>query len=344
MYSYIMMKTVTVVVLLLGLVSVHPTLGFRNLPATEVDTGNFGCPTDDREQIVTDSNDAVIRSDVQANILSTILCRLGECESNPASSCQEVLEQGPGVDGWYWLRRCDGAHVQMYCAMTNPCGCSGGGAWMRVGLLNMTDPSSSCPSGMEFRNVQNRRMCSRQVNPAQCVSVFHSAQFLQYDRVCGRLYGYQDGTPDAFRPYYNNRAYTIDDPFIDGATLTHGFSPRKHIWSFGAGPDDINTSPYHCPCSRGSAYTGVVPPFIGNDWFCEAGAVRSAGDTVWVSNPLWDGMGCASTSSCCTFNSPPWFCKDLPSTTRDDLELRMCGDENAGNEDVPIYYYEIYVQ
>ena len=339
------MSNSTIVVLLLGTALVLPALGFRNLPTTEVDTGSFGCPTDQMEQTVVDAANAAIQSEVQGNILPTIPCRLGECESKPASSCQEILEQGPGVSGWYWLTRCDGNHVQVYCSMTNPCGCSGGGAWMRVGLLNMTDPDETCPSGMTLRNVNNQRMCSRKVNPAQCVSVYHTAQFVNYNRVCGRVHGYQDGNPDAFRPYFDNRAYTIDDPFIDGATLTYGFSPRKHIWSFAGGPDDTGTTPYHCPCSTGSAYTGVIPPFVGNDWFCESAAATQAQDRVYTDNPLWDGVGCSgSRSTCCSFNSPPWFCKDLPSATRDDIELRMCGDEHIANEDVPVYYYEIYVQ
>lgn len=338
------MNRVGVVGLLLGGVLIFPTLGFRNVPIAEVNTANFGCPTPQAEQNVTAIADNIIRSDVQANILPTIACRLGECESNPGSSCQEILEQGPGVNGYYWLRRCDGNHVQAYCAMNNPCGCSGSGAWMRVALLNMTDPSATCPSGMETRTVNSLRMCSRRVNPRNCVSVFHSAQFMQYNRVCGRVRGYQDGNPDSWRPYFNNRGYTIDDPYFDGVSLTYGFRPRKHIWSFGAGPTDSGNSPYHCPCST-TSYTGVVPPYIGNDWFCESAAATRFQDRVYTENPLWDGVGCGgSQSTCCSFNNPPWFCKSLPAATRDDIEFRMCGDENVSSEDVPVDFYEIYVQ
>ena len=332
-----------VVVLLLGVVLVLPALGFRNLPVSEITTGNFGCPTQEQEQTVSDSVDSGIRSEVQATVLSTISCRLGECESNPASSCQEVLDRGPAVSGWYWVRRCDGTHVQMYCEMNNPCGCGGTGAWTRIGLLNMTDPSETCPHGMGL--IADPRSCSRNVQPGACVSFFYSSNFLEYSRVCGRAIGYQESSPDAFSPYIRFRSYTIDDPYVDGMSITYGFSPRKHIWTFAAGVYDTGTSGAFCPCST-NGYTGVVPPFIGNDWFCEAGAGTSwRRGTIYRDNPLWDGTGCVGPqSTCCTFNNPPWFCRDLPEPTRDNIEVRACGDQGQNDEDVPIAYVELYVQ
>ena len=157
------MDKLAVIVLLLGAVLVLPALGFRNLPTSEITTSNFACPTEQQEQTVSDSVDSGIRSEVQATVLSTLTCRLGECESNPASSCQKVLDYGPAVSGWYWLRRCDGTHVQTYCAMNNPCGCSGTRAWTRIGLLNMSDPTDQCPPGMGL--IANPRSCSRNVFP-----------------------------------------------------------------------------------------------------------------------------------------------------------------------------------
>ena len=49
-------------------------------------------------------------------------------------------------------------------------------------------------------------------------------------------------------------------------------------------------------------------------------------------------------SNCCSFNNPPWFCAELDQSTSDDIELRQCGNENTGNEDVPIEHIELYVQ
>ena len=63
-----------------------------------------------------------------------------------------------------------------------------------------------------------------------------------------------------------------------------------------------------------------------------------------ISSILMDGSGCGPTSSCCSFNSPPWFCKELPQPTTDDIEVRVCTDHGAFDEDVTIEVLELYVQ
>ena len=85
--------------------------------------------------------------------------------------------------------------------------------------------------------------------------------------------------------------------------------------------------------------------FIGNDYFCETGSRQHfLFQTFYHEDPLWDGEGCGPNSSCCTFNSPPWFCKHLPHPTTDDIEVRVCGDENVSNEDTPLEQIELYIQ
>ena len=337
------MQKSIVLVFLLGVLA--PSLSVRTLPTQEINTGSFGCPTQAMEQTVTGMFRDGIQAEVQQNILSGLQCRVGECQSNPATSCQDVLDRGPGVTGTYWVQKCDGTTIQVYCTMDNPCGCSGTGAWMRVGLLNMSDPSSTCPSGLGLQTPNNVRACSRNTQPGNCASMFFGSNFLPYTRVCGRAVGYGESSPDAFSPYNGNRGYTIDDPFFDGMSMTYGFSPRKHIWTFAAGVDDFGNSASRCPCSNPN-YNGVIPPFIGNDWFCEAGPSGNwQRGTVYTDNPLWDGTGCSNpASTCCTTNNPPWFCKDLPSTTRDDIEARACGNQGQNDEDVLIALIELYVQ
>ena len=104
-----------------------------------------------------------------------------------------------------------------------------------------------------------------------------------------------------------------------------------------------------CPCSNfNERYTvDRVPLFVGNDYFCETGVPpgqRFDSSTFHVDDPLWDGGGCGPTSTCCTFNNPPWFCKQLPQPTNADLEVRLCSLHEAASENTPIELIEIYIQ
>ena len=134
---------------------------------------------------------------------------------------------------------------------------------------------------------------------------------------------------------------------MDGVSLTHG-GPREHIWTFAAGLREsmaVNAEST-CPCTGN---TGTTPPprFVGNDYFCEAG-VRDhtpTSPTLYSNDPLWDGDGCTNTNPCCSFNSPPWFYQQLPSQpTTDNIEMRVCINEAATNEDVAINIVELYIQ
>jgi hypothetical protein len=72
----------------------------------------------------------------------------------------------------------------------------------------------------------------------------------------------------------------------------------------------------------------------------------------WVSNrffsndPLWDGQQCENDEgTCCTgANTPPWFSVDLPDTTSDDIDVRICHDQDTTDENTPIQLLELYVQ
>ena len=106
--------------------------------------------------------------------------------------------------------------------------------------------------------------------------------------------------------------------------------PRRHIWTLAAATDEHNID---CPCSNNSHTT--IPEFVGSDYFC---------DTAGQNYPLWDGAGCDPLNTCCNFNNPPWFYKELPEPTTDDIEMRVCSDENRVNEDIAIQSFDIYVQ
>ena len=63
---------------------------------------------------------------------------------------------------------------------------------------------------------------------------------------------------------------------------------------------------------------------------------------LYSSDVLWDGQGCTANSTC-QFNNPPWFTKNLPSATTDDIELRLCTNSQLAVDDVPIEFIELYV-
>ena len=211
---------------------------------------------------------------------------------------------------------------------------------MRVADFDMTRPNENCPAGFRKVTASGKTMCGGQSR--SCISTTFSSHGLQYSRVCGKIIGYQFGRTNAFYNYFHNRG-SIDTIFVDGIVLSHD-SPRNHIWTFAAGGIQYRTDQYSCPCN-GASYSGTIPPYVGNDYFCDSGHRYDTDPpfTYLTNDRLWDGAGCIS-GSCCTFNSPPWFCKNLSTPTTDDIELRLYLDSNVSNEDAPFEIVELYIQ
>ena len=158
--------------------------------------------------------------------------------------------------------------------------------------------------------------------------------------MCGSIRAYQYGETQGFRAYHERRVRTINEAYVSGVSVTHG-SPRQHIWTFAAGYSEAQpTLIYVCPCDA-PLYSISIPPFVGGDYFCESG-VNSGYDFYSLSDPLWDGEGCGSSSSCCSFNNPPYFTKTLPSPTSDPIEARLCRWESI--DDTPVEFMELYVK
>ena len=223
--------------------------------------------------------------------------------------------------------------------------CGGSTGWKRVAYLNMSDPSQQCPSVWQEITTPHR-VCGRRSTGASCEGLTYSIGSEPYDQVCGRIIGYQKGSVDAF---LSGPDVAIDTYYVDGVSVTHG-SPRQHIWTFAASLDESTTehAAAKCPCVAGSLQGNRIPSFVGQNYFCESGLTQYSDgiNGLFFSNgdPLWDGQGCGPTSSCCTFNSPPWFNVQLPSPTTDDIEVRICGNEGIGTEDSPIQFMELYVK
>ena len=115
------------------------------------------------------------------------------------------------------------------------------------------------------------------------------------------------------------------------------------MWTYTAGQsDDSGASCCNCPCAT---TPGPSPPAaVGNDYDCESGNVGGFENSVYyLSDPLWDGNGCSSTSGCCGRIGMPWFYKKLPQEVTEDFKVRICKDENLANENIAIEKLELYV-
>ena len=213
----------------------------------------------------------------------------------------------------------------------------------------MTDPNTNCPSGWQLTGPWKRNCIRVSTGSRTCDSVFFPVSGGPYSQVCGRIRAYQWGLPDAFRGYNNGGQTTIDSAYVSGVAVMHG-SPRQHIWTFanGAWENGTTNEIWNCPCDTSGVIS--IPPFVGEDYFCESGYVYPGYDNpkewgMQSNDILWDGRDCHSTSTCCSLHNPPYFTKTLSQKTTDDLELRMCLYNDASYDDyIAVELVELYVK
>ena len=168
----------------------------------------------------------------------------GKSPSHAAVSCKEIYDYDPNIpSGPYWIKTLDGTAVSRFCDMTRTCGGVTGG-WMQVTKLDMRNSSSRCPSGLRERVHPTKRLCGMGIDGGGCSHVNFLTNGIGYNQVCGKIIAYQYGNTNAFgyagtgtgQPRY------IDGNYLDGVSLTHGRSPRKHIWTFAAAYDEVGTA------------------------------------------------------------------------------------------------------
>ena len=113
------------------------------------------------------------------------------------------------------------------------------------------------------RSFNSKSYCGN-TGPGSCIGTMFPT-LVEYSRVCGRVRGYQYAATGAFHSYNANNSLTIDDNYVDGVSITYGSAPRKHLWTYAAGLQNIflNYNIFDCPCKQSSNYS--TPPFIGTD-------------------------------------------------------------------------------
>ena len=275
-------------------------------------------------------------------------CADGITPGRAAESCFAIYDYNPrSPSGLYYVnvRNQSGAigPIRVYCDMeTRRCGVKGG--WMLVTSLDMKNSDHKCPSHFKQGNSGGKRFCVKKVSTG-CSSQTYSIGGVPYAEVCGKAIGYQYDSPDA-APFPVGTYRSIEEAYMDGISITHGSTPRKHIWTYMGGfTEDASISHVHkCPC----AAKGIplsYNNFVGDHFYCESGKPNKNGPSKWyLDDPLWDGEGCPTGNSCCANSGLPYFYRTLPRVTTDNIEVRLCADEVRSNEDVGLEELELYVR
>ena len=264
--------------------------------------------------------------------------------SSLVHSCEEVKANWPHSPSDYYIIADSNGHARhVYCHMEELCDSKGG--WMRVAYLNMSDSTENCPPGFRLYDENGVRACGRpESSPVDyCQSVKFPSYSISYSQVCGRVTGYQYGSPDGIDPNRESgEINNLNGAYIDGV---HG-NPRQHIWTFMAGLQEHSfevNGQSECPCAPNSPVT--PQSFIGNDYFCESGSPGHWQLNVLYTDPLWDGKQCGLIEKpCCQAPGIPWFHKTFNLPITDYIELRVCGDQDVTDEDIPVGFYDIYVK
>ena len=268
------------------------------------------------------------------------------------TSCAQALKISPSASsGYYFIKSAEGAAYR-YCDMTRTCGGITGG-WMRVYNQDYTDATNPCPDDFEAFELNERRYCRITTATSKRIATLAevSKDVVAYSKVCGRIDGNQFGYNFNFAFQLNTvgNVKDIDSRYVIGVSITHGRDPRTHIWTFAAADNDGEEEPLSkCACTNPvvSNFVPSPPPYVGNDYFCDtAGKDGDSLRLVYSANPLWDGEGCGPQNSCCSFNNPPWFYRELPQTTFDSIDVRVFRGSTLGyNDDILIRGGEIYIQ
>ena len=189
------------------------------------------------------------------------------------------------------------------------------------------------------------RVCQPDTSVSDCVhGITYSTpmQGFNYSRVCGKIIGYQLGTMEAFAPLIAVNT-GIDSHYVNGLSLTYG-TPRQHLWTFAIGVTESRTDRFGCPCSSFST-VNTANTFVGDHYFCDSAASQILSGSAYPDRQIWDGIDCRENNQpCCSFNNPPWFDRELPQPTSDDIELRGCRDEIGVSESTLVSSIELYVQ
>ena len=204
----------------------------------------------------------------------------------------------------------------------------------------MAVPGQTCPANLRLKTSGPLRLCGKATDGPSCDSVVIPTNGQSYWEVCGSVRGYQYYSTDSFRRF--GALSNIDSPYVDGVSITYGQNPRKHVWTFASGLIQFTQSSYKqytCP-----GVGGTLPPaFVADDYFCSSGNPAQNWLPIVYDRPLWSSpAGNCQGSEC--YGDTLMFCVRLQEPTYDNLELRICTDQDMANEEVRIESYDFYIK
>ena len=282
-----------------GTPGAHGLPGVHGLPGA---TGPQGHPGD--TELTEDEFSRIVKN-VSSEVLGQVMKRVAELEAK----LNNTSEPAP----------INHLNVSVRCGIYSP-------NWRRVAYIDTTQGPEQRPSGLveHVNSTTNQRAYGRSTDKG-CSSVTYPAGG-SYTNICGRVRGYQFGSPNGF-------IGTSVDYYVQGISITRG-SPRQHVWTYAAYWYEGRSN---CPCDQTNPGDySHVPDFVGRDHYCETAFVLTSSPKHRIAweNPLWDGAGstCGTGGRCCaTFG---WFHKTVSSSSSDNIEVRWCAGNLRRTEDV----------
>jgi hypothetical protein len=233
------------------------------------------------------------------------------------TDCAAILAANPSAPSGRWSidPDGDGETVEVTCDMD-----SEGGGWNVLADLDFsTDP---CP-GMWVPD-RTEGVCRAAIPSwGGTSSATFDALGVSWSEVLVEVCLRQNGTPDAF-------GSSVEFCSLDGLSLTHGpAGSRHHLFAWAVACDTHFSVAYAlCPADGGTS----PPSFVGSDWACDTGSRTRICDEyygVWLPPRLFEGTVRHLT---------------VAGVTTDDLEARLCLDQNMGDEDLGVCAIRIEVR
>ena len=200
--------------------------------------------------------------------------------------------------------------------------------WKTIAAFD-TSRGDECPSSFVKVRALGKDVCSSSYYG--CSSYIYKVNGIFYNEIAGVVRGYQKGTTDAFQASWHGKG--INDAYVDGVSITIG-SPRQHVWTYAAGLTQQGDYPdFNCPCAVTPGPS--APSFVGDNYYCSSGATTDASKSSYYPAPLWQGNEC-NNDNCCAKLGLPWFYRKFIIPRVEDIEVRICNNQQFNDESVLI--------